>query len=425
MRLDEASIRPSLLSALALGLLAGCGDELAPPSSPTPIAPPSLADGGEALGASEADAGVALEPPAPWDAGELDDDELPPPKTPPLDGGPPFYRDHANLMMWIDATGEHHDIVSAADWKRRRNHIIESVELVMGPLPRPEPDLPLDMRVFEQTDLGEYTRMRISFVADSGDRVPAWLLIPNDLPGPVPALLALHQTTDPWSVGKDEPAGVETDGADPGMAYAAELTSAHGFVTLAPDYPGFGEYDVDPYALGYASGTMKGIRNHLRAVDLLRSLPQVDPSRIGVIGHSLGGLNAIFVAAFDERIRVIVSSCGFTTFEKYRRGDLAAWAAPVFMPRIHTRYDDEAAAMPFDFTEVIGTLAPRAFFANSPTSDAVFDYSGVDDAFAAASPVYRLFQGARQLTRYHPPGGHGFSEDARAMAYEFIDATLW
>ena len=51
------------------------------------------------------------------------------------------------------------------------------------------------------------------------------------------------------------------------------------------------------------SATMKGIVNHRRAVDLLASLPEVDPRRIGVIGHSLGGHNSLFVAAFDPRIK--------------------------------------------------------------------------------------------------------------------------
>ena len=56
---------------------------------------------------------------------------------------------------------------------------------------------------------------------------------------------------------------------------------------------------------------MKGIVNHIRAVDLLQQRDEVDPRRIGVIGHSLGGHNAMFVAAFDERLAVIVSSCGW------------------------------------------------------------------------------------------------------------------
>ena len=42
---------------------------------------------------------------------------------------------------------------------------------------------------------------------------------------------------------------------------------------------------------------MKGIWNHMRAVDLLQSLDEVDNDRIGCIGHSLGGHNTLYVGA--------------------------------------------------------------------------------------------------------------------------------
>ena len=42
----------------------------------------------------------------------------------------------------------------------------------------------------------------------------------------------------------------------------------------------------------------------MRGVDLLESLPQVDASRIGAVGHSLGAIESLYLAAFDERVRV-------------------------------------------------------------------------------------------------------------------------
>ena len=108
-----------------------------------------------------------------------------------------------------------------------------------------------------------------------------------------PAILCLHQT-DPN--GKDSPVGL-TD--RPALHYAKELAQ-RGYVTLSPDYPSFGEckdYNFD--ADNYTSGTMKAIYDNTRAIDLLQSLPEVDPNRIGCIGHSLGGHNALFTAVFD------------------------------------------------------------------------------------------------------------------------------
>ena len=108
--------------------------------------------------------------------------------------------------------------------------------------------------------------------------------------------------------------------------------------TIAPDYPNFGEYQRDVYAMGYASASMKAIWNNIRAVDVLTERPDVDAGRIGVIGHSLGGHNAIFTALFEPRIRAIVSSCGFNAFPDYFRGDIAGWSHSGYMPRLRTQY---------------------------------------------------------------------------------------
>src|SRR5437588_7907531 len=106
---------------------------------------------------------------------------------------------------------------------------------------------------------------------------------------------------------------------------------------------------------------MKAIWNNVRAVDLLQSLSGVDAEKIGCIGHSLGGHNAIFTAAFDTRIKALVSNCGFTTFPKYYGGNLKGWTSDRYMPRIASAYHLKPDAVPFDFTEVIAALAPRAF----------------------------------------------------------------
>ena len=179
--------------------------------------------------------------------------------------------------------------------------------------------------------------------------------------------------------------------------------------TIAPDYPNFGEYQGDVYAMGYASASMKAIWNNIRAVDVLTERPDVDAGRIGVLGHSLGGHNAIFTALFEPRIRAIVSSCGFNAFPDYFRGDIASWSHSGYMPRLRTRYGLDVHKVPFDLPELIGALAPRAFFTNSPLHDTNFAVEGVRVYLAAARPIYALlgepdqlqgiFPSARQLVR--------------------------
>src|SRR5260370_14187849 len=114
---------------------------------------------------------------------------------------------------------------------------------------------------------------------------------------------------------------------------------------------------------------MKAVWDNIRGIDLLETMPEVSPKRIGIIGHGLGGQSALLTAAFDQRLAAVVSSCGFTTWAHFRGGDLADLANPRLMPRIHDVYHNDAAKIPFDFAELLGTLAPRAVLLSPPLHD--------------------------------------------------------
>ncbi len=329
----------------------------------------------------------------------------------------PAYADHAHLLVVRDAEGRSRPVESVADWETRRGHVLEHLQEVMGPLPGPERLAPLDVKIVSETREEGYLRRKIEYQAEPGDRVPAWLLLPDGPAARRPAMLCLHQTI---GIGKDEPAGLE---GNKDLHYAREL-ARRGYVALAPDYPNFGEYECDPYAMGYASASMKGIWNHKRAVDLLASLPEVDPNRIGVIGHSLGGHNSIFVALFEPRIKAVVSSCGFNAFPYYYKGDVAGWSHKGYMPRLKGVYDLDLKKIPFDFPELIAALAPRPFFANSPLRDANFEVEGVRVCLRAARPIYALYHAEDDLVAEHPDAEHSFPPEVRAKAYKFLDRTL-
>lgn len=329
----------------------------------------------------------------------------------------PAYPDKLNVMIYQDAAGAVHPVRTQEDSQVRRAHTLANMLKVMGPLPDRTNLPPLDMEVVETVDEGSYLRKKIFLTAEPGDRLPAYLCIPKNLNGKVPGILCLHQTVD---IGKAETVGI---GVTINRNYGQEL-AARGYVTLAPDYPGFGDYKIDVYALGYASATAKGIGNHMRCVDLLQSLPEVDPARIGAIGHSLGGHNTLFVGAFDDRIKVMVTSCGFTRFAKYYGGDLTGWSHKGYMPRIADVYGKDPARMPFDFPEILAAIAPRAVFINAPLRDDNFEVSGVKDCVAAVDPLYAMLDESENFAAVYPSSGHDFPPEARERAYVFIDYHL-
>ena len=316
----------------------------------------------------------------------------------------PAYEDHSRLMVYRDAEGQEHPVESPWDWGRRRSHILGNMQRVMGPLPGPERRVPLDVQVLGEEETEHYIRRKITYAAEPGNRVPAYLLIPKHVAAKAPAVLCLHPTSP---LGKAQICGL---GGKPSRFYAHELAE-RGYVCLAPDYPSFGDYAYDFATDGaaYDSGTMKGIWNHIRGVDLLESLPTVNADRIGVIGHSLGGHNALFVAAFDQRLRAVVTSCGFNAFEDYYEGDLRGWASDRYMPAIRERHECDPQRMPFDFHEVLAAMAPRPVFVNAPLH---------------ASQVYGFLQAGSRLRVEYPDAAHDFPESIRLAVYKWLDTQL-
>jgi dienelactone hydrolase len=328
--------------------------------------------------------------------------------------------DHTHVSTYLDAQGREHPVKTPKDWAIRRKEVLEGMQAAMGPLPDRSDLPPIDMKVTAEVKGDGFKRLTISYALGAGRgerRVPAYLFLPDASAGKrLPAIIALHPTS---TIGKGEAAGL----GKPHGRYGIELAQ-RGYVVLCPDYPSFGDYACDFSDPAFASGTMLGIAGHMRGIDLLQSLPQVDPERIGAIGHSLGGHNAMFLAAFDTRVKVVVSSCGWTPFADYYGGNLTGWTSPRYMPRIKEVYHLHPKAVPFDFYEVAAAIAPRPFFSNSPTRDANFDVKGVRKAEPEVRKVYQLLGAPDAFRVIHPDCEHDFPPDVRQKAYRFIDAAL-
>lgn len=320
-------------------------------------------------------------------------------------------------------------IKSSASHEKKRQQILQRMEKAMGKLPD-RSNLPaFDIKISDSVKEDRFTRYTLSFAVAVNERLPVYLYVPKQRGSiqRIPAMLVLHGTS---VLGKGV---VDGQGPLPNRAHARELAE-RGYVVIAPDYPSFGDlkdhnFDTDRYE----SATMQAIFNHMRCIDLLQSRADVDSENIGVIGHSLGGHNAMFVAAFDTRLKAAVSSSGWTQFEYYNIGDegskkyggrLGPWAQTRYMPLIRTKYKLDAKLIPFNFDDIITAIAPRAFFSVSPLKDANFDVNGVRAGILLAEKVYNNLGAADLLQVRYPDAGHDFPVENRKEVYNFLDRTL-
>ena len=117
----------------------------------------------------------------------------------------------------------------------------------------------------------KFTSYLIDYPSD-GLTITGVMQIPNG-DGPFPVIIMNHGffSRSIYSSG---------DGTDRSSAFLAE----HGYLTLAPDYRSWGDSDIGNSF--FYSGLVIDVINLLNAVP---SIPQADPARIGMWGHSMGG----------------------------------------------------------------------------------------------------------------------------------------
>jgi dienelactone hydrolase len=284
------------------------------------------------------------------------------------------------------------------------------------------------IQTLKQETLDEYVRCKVSYIVGEGERITAYLLRPKDLSKPAPAMLALHQTV---KYGKDEVAGLH---GDPDFAYGHEL-ARRGYIVLAPDhltageriFPGKECFDSSPFYERYPDWSMvgKNLEDSKSAIDVLCTLDYVYKDRIGVIGHSLGGHNAIFAAALDERIKVAVSNCGLSVFsEEEERIEWSLEDGYIFIPKLR-RYFLENMEPPFDLHEVAALIAPRPWLNISSYFDQAYgNQEFLSEVGTQLYQVYNLFEESKDFGYYMHGNGHCFPRSARDLAYTWLDHWL-
>jgi dipeptidyl aminopeptidase/acylaminoacyl peptidase len=327
--------------------------------------------------------------------------------------------DRDRLLFYTDADGKVQPVKTLADWQKRREAILAAMQSIMGPLPGKDKRCPLDVKVTEEVDCDTYIRRLISYQSEPGMRTPAYLLIPKkvlDGKTQAPAVLSLHPTNAKGfrvTVGLAETMNRE---------YGVELAE-RGYVVIATPYPQLSDYNPDLKKLGYQSGTMKAIWDNMRALDYLDTLLFVKKGHYAAIGHSLGGHNSIYTAAFDDRLKISVSCCGLDSYRDYMNGKIKGWTSDRYMPKL-LDYEGKLEQVPFDFGEILGVIAPRHVFVVAPQKDHNFRAASAAKVVRSASEVYKLYGAEKNIRIDHPDCAHVFTPEMREQAYKMMDKVL-
>ena len=315
-------------------------------------------------------------------------------------------------------------IKSLSTWPELRKDVERTVLDTLGALPKERAELQVKI-IDEQTHAG-IARQKVNYFIDEWTRISAWMFIP-DGKDDLPAILCCHRRVN---CGKDEPAGT---GGERAMAFAQRYARL-GYVTMAPDCIlagdrlslGRGAFDAKSFYKDYPKMSLLGkmLADHIHAVDVLTDTRRVDPARIGAIGHGLGGVNAILLAAFDERVQACVASSAFTRFADDK--NVGRWADKddlLLLPKLAKAIEEKS--FPFDWEHILALIAPNPTLILGPLNDPELPHAkSVEKAVKRAQHVYKLLGAGSALDLFNHYDGAAITSEMLEVADEWFDRWL-
>ena len=300
----------------------------------------------------------------------------------------------------------------------------------LGTFPqKTSPEFTIDAETLEDG----YVKQKVSYHVEPGERVSAYLLIPDGAvaQGVTPGILAIHQHAAQWHIGKSEVTGDAWEIEEGMYAYGRDLVK-RGYVVLCPDVLSFeeripeafrgsenggGDYERFAFTKRVQEGSClqtKCLHDLSAALDVLCALDFVDENRIGAIGHSMGGQSSLWLTWYDDRIKAGISSCGFgkvqTIFRDYVNHNFS-----LYVPGMAEVCDMEG---------VLCGIAPRAFAMTAGCKDDIFPIDGVREIVAEAEKRYADLGASDRFWVDLFDGEHCFGQQQKDRIYPWLDRML-
>lgn len=271
--------------------------------------------------------------------------------------------------------------------------------------PPPKPTQGAVVR-WAQVAVDEYSTVyRMWLEVLEGVEVYGMFAVPKNLTQPAPLLICQHG-------GGGSPEVIAAFEGPGNYGWMVQRAVREGYVVWAPGliFRHGGTEEIEGPERLEMDKTLRYVGTSILAVELWKiqrgldevlTRPEVDSTRVGMMGLSYGGLYVLFAAALDSRIKVAVSSCYFNDRLRYPWDD---WS--------FTNCFNE-----FTDPEVWGLICPRALMIEVGIKDELFAVEGARSQVAAAQAHWDKLGLGERFAYVEFDGGHEFRGDT---AYEFV-----
>ena len=326
------------------------------------------------------------------------------------------------------------DIKDFAEWKSVARAKV--LECMMTPPKKAEG---FDYQIIGEEKRDGYTARKILFNVNAYSRISAYLLIPEGK-GPFPAMNMLHDHGGHLYIGKEKmirPFDVDTavvNDADRWAEklydgqYAGDYFARNGYVVFSADAPMWGERGreegVDRSKYDIICGNMMMLGRDLSAfmtydditgTDFLASLPEVDKSRIGCMGCSMGAYRAWMLAALSDKIAAAASICWMTVTDvqmsvKDKKREYGGFANCI-----------PALRQWLDYPHIASLACPKPMLFINGTRDHLFPVDGTQSAFNTMHDVWRSQNAGSALETELWDVPHSCGKALQQRALEFFN----
>jgi hypothetical protein len=289
---------------------------------------------------------------------------------------------------------------------------------LLGRLPPRE--RPVGARLVSTEDRGSYTLDKLVLDLNGEQPAPAYFARPKRAAGRLPTVLFNHSHGGGYQIGKTEFVAGREYLSDP--PYAEFLTSL-GYNALCFDAWIFGEragraeldFCKDMLWHGRVPWGMM-VYDSLKAVDYLVTRDDVDTTRLGTVGISMGSSSAQWLGALDPRIKVVVDICCLTDWHTLVEvGGLKGHGIYYYVPDLLTH---------FTTAQMNALIAPRAHLSLAGNQDPLTPVAGLEKIDRELAHVYADAgkPGNWKLLRYDV--GHRETPDMREQIRHWFMAHL-
>ncbi len=321
-------------------------------------------------------------------------------------------------------------VKSPQDWPARRAEILAKWHGLMGAWPAELAHPTIE--IIDSTPRENFIQHRIRVTIAKDRTADGYLLIPSTATKDKPAAAVFVPFYEPETSINQPPKGTKDVAAVAFRAYAYELAK-RGFVTLAIGSPGGDARKPDTAGQVLQPLSYLAYISH-NCAGALASRPEVDPKRIGVVGHSYGGKWAMFASCLSERFAAAVWSDPGIVFDE-PRGNVNYWE-PWYLgldPALPTQRKPGliTAANPrtgpyktmmenhMDLTDLHALMAPRPFLVSGGSEDTPARWPALNHAIA----VNKLL-GQENKVAMHNRKAHSPDEAANAVVFAFFEYAL-